>query len=103
MPRRPVQQDTLTLEQVVDAIRKEMEHQDTKYGKNKPQSFPGFTLLLRKELDESEDGWVKNTEGRDSALAEMTQVAALAIRCLMKYGTEGCPGSTNDVPPAIHF
>ncbi len=78
------------------AIIAEMDHQDRKWGAGNPQSVPGFLIVLENELNEAKHGWTKNIRGRDSCMSEIVQVAAVAIQALMRYGTEGCPRSTND-------
>lgn len=86
-----------TKEQIYDAIEKERDHQHTKYGWDKQQSFAGFLLVLERELQEAKDGWMRGIQqGRDSPLYEIVQVAAVAQACLEKYGLEGCPISTYD-------
>jgi hypothetical protein len=61
---------SLTRQQVYEAIDKERQYQDQKYG-YKPQSLPGFLLVAKSELNEAIDGWVENCQGRDSCLAEL--------------------------------
>jgi hypothetical protein len=56
-------------------------------------------LIMRKELMEAEDGWMKNLEGRHSSLAEIVQVAATAIRCIQRYGATGNTVPQNDLAP----
>lgn len=80
----------LTREEVFDAINKEREFQNSKWGEHKKQTLLGFVSILRKELQEVEDGWHDDiASGRNSPLHEMVQVAATAVACLEKYGTEG--------------
>lgn len=81
----------MTFEEVIESIKKEREFQDEKWGPldERDQSIAGFMLVIRKELIEAEDGWIKNVEGKHSSLAELRQVAATAIACLQKYGIEG--------------
>ena len=81
----------LTFDEVLGFIRNEREYQDKKWGtiEQHPQSIPGYLLILRKELEEAENGWMKNTRGRDSALTEILQVAAVAVACLQHHGIEG--------------
>lgn len=83
----------LSFEQVIDLVIAERQHQDSKWGTlaNKKQSVAGYLLIARKELTESEDGWMKNKEGRHSALSEMIQVAATAVACLQQHGSTGNP------------
>src|SRR4051794_18602957 len=79
------------------AIHRELEHQRQKWGKHKPQSLPGFLLILESELREAKHGWMKNLDGRHSPLAEVVQIAAVAVSCLTRYGTSGSAGATNDI------
>lgn len=88
----------LSREHVYAAIDKERTHQDQKWGANKPQSLPGFFVILRKELQEAEDAWVKNVTGDHAPLNELVQVAATAVACLEKYGVTGSATATNDIP-----
>lgn len=78
--------------------KKEREKQDQQWGEQKPQSLPGFLVILRSELHEAEQGWVKNVQGRHAPLNEILQIAAVAVACLEKYGVEGTAIATNDVP-----
>lgn len=90
--------NVLTRQQVFDAISKERDHQIQKWGADKQQSIPGYLLVLRKELEEAELGWLKNhTETRQSVLEEIVQVAATAVACLEKYGVVGNAYSTDDI------
>src|SRR4051794_6072592 len=82
------------------AIHRELEHQRQKWGKHKPQSLPGFLLILESELAEAKHGWMKNLDGRNSSLTEMVQIAAVAIACLGRYGTFGSARATNDITEA---
>lgn len=82
------------------AIAAEIEHQRQKWGREKPQSLPGFLLVLESELAEAKHGWIKNLNGRNSPLAEVVQIAAVAIACLSRYGTNGSAGATNDTTEA---
>lgn len=75
---------------VYDTIDIERDHQLTKYGADKLQSLAGYLLILRRELEEAEEGWMKGIDvGRNSPLAEIVQIAAVAVACLERYGTEG--------------
>ena len=77
--------------EVFSAIAAERDYQDAKWGDldEKNQSLAGFLLILRKELEEAEMGWMKNKGGRDSALGEIVQIAAVAVAALQQYGLEG--------------
>lgn len=88
----------LSTTEVLDAVVRERRRQDDKWGPNKPQSLPGFLIVLEKELQEAKDAWVKNVTGEHSALNEIVQVAATAVACLEKYGTTGSATATNDIP-----
>lgn len=86
-----------TREDVYLAISKERIYQDRKWGVDKPQSVPGFILIMRKELDEVERAWAKNVRGdRQTVLEEVIQVAATAVACCERYGVEGNTISSND-------
>lgn len=86
-----------TRENVYLAISKERIYQDRKWGVDRPQSVPGFLLVMRKELDEAEKSWLKNVRGdRQTVLEEIVQVAATAVACLERYGVEGNTVSCND-------
>ena len=82
------------------AIHRELEHQRQKWGKDKSQSLPGFLLILESELAEAKHGWMKNLEGRNSPLSEVVQIAAVALACLTRYGTNGSAVATNDITEA---
>jgi NTP pyrophosphatase (non-canonical NTP hydrolase) len=83
----------MTFEEVVESLKQEREHQDKKWGslEEKQQTLAGYMLVIKKELAEAEDGWMKNIEGKHSALSEIRQVAAVAIACLQQHGIEGNP------------
>lgn len=77
-------------EDIYKAVDVEREHQDNKRGANRPQSLLGFIEILKKELQEVEDGWYEGIDhGRNSPLAELVQVVAVAVACMEKYGVEG--------------
>ena len=82
------------------AIEAELSHQANKYGAAKEQSLPGFLLIMRKELDEAIEGWIRPKEGRDSCLHEVVQVVATGVAALNHYGVKGCARSTWDVTEA---
>lgn len=88
------------LAKVMAAIGNELSYQEAKWGAGKPQSLAGYLLILQREINEAIDGWIKNAEGRDAPLAEVVQVAAVAIRCLEDYGTRGSARPTRDVTEA---
>lgn len=78
----------LTIEDVIKLVRLERYYQDNKWGtsEERTQSLPGYLLVMRKELEEAERGWLKGGDGRNSCLAEMLQVAAVAVAALEEHG-----------------
>lgn len=90
-------QNKLSREEVMFAIDYECLSQDEKWGIDKQQSLPGFLLIMQKEINEAVEGWVKNREGKHAPLNEVVQVAAVAIRCLERYGVNGSATATNDI------
>lgn len=83
----------LTFEEVIKYIFLERLRQDEKWGKLevKNQSLAGMLLVLEAELQEAKDGWMKNVQGKHSALSEVVQIAAVCVAILEQYGTEGNP------------
>lgn len=89
----------LTRQEVFHAIENERNYQSEKWGRDKQQSLLGFITIMRKELQEAEDGWYDAiASGRNSPLNEIVQVAATAVACLEKYGIEGNVISRDDTP-----
>ena len=84
-------------EDVYRAIDGERDYQDAKWGSDKEQSLPGYLLIMRKEIEEAIDGWMKDTAHRNSALAEVLQVVAVGVKCLEVYGVSGGARPTNDI------
>jgi len=68
-------------------VKAEREHQTQKWGsiQDHPQSIPGYLLIMRKELEEAEQGWMKNAHGRSSVLSEILQVVATGVACLEQH------------------
>lgn len=75
---------------VIKKIVGERLYQIDKWGAGKSQSIPGYLLIMRKELEEAEEGWMKNSNGRDSAMSEILQVVAVGIACLEEYENGSC-------------
>lgn len=94
---------TLSMPAVFEAIVKERTRQDEKWGPNKPQSLPGFLIILERELEEAKEAWAKNITGDHAPLNEIVQVAATAVACLEKYGVTGSATATNDIPEDQHI
>lgn len=75
--------------EVLKAITLEREYQKKKWGPNKPQSLAGYMLIVRKELEEAENGWNAGKMDGDSPLSELVQVAATCLAALEEYGVSG--------------
>lgn len=88
--------NVLTRQEVYDAIDAERLHQEIKWGMDKPQSLPGFLLVIENELAEAKEGWCKNLQGKSAPLNELVQVAAVCVAALERYGTTGSATSAND-------
>jgi hypothetical protein len=88
----------LTLDDVMLHIKKEISHQDKKWGTDKQQSLPGYILIMQKKIRDAQNGWCSDTPGRNSALSEMLQAVTVGIRCLQEYGVTGWAQATNDIP-----
>lgn len=95
-PVAVVKTATLPMNEVFAAIAKERHAQDEKWGVNSQQSLAGMMLIMEAELKEAIKGWIKNREGKSAPLNEIVQVAAVAVRCLEKYGIDGTAKSTDD-------
>lgn len=76
---------------VLNVLFSEIKYQDDKWGfeHNRNQTIEGHLLILRKELIEAEDGWMKNLTGRNSVESELVQVAAVAIQALINLDNAG--------------
>lgn len=87
---------------VLEAIDAELAHQEARHGKGpargKAQSLAGFLVILESEIGQARNGWLRNSPGRNSPLAEIVQVVATGIACLNKYGVEGSAEPTYDIP-----
>jgi NTP pyrophosphatase (non-canonical NTP hydrolase) len=70
----------VTRNEVYALIDGERDHQKAKWG-DKPLSVPGYLLVLRAELDEAIEAWVK-TEDDQAAMDEIRQVAAVAVAAM---------------------
>lgn len=91
----------MTFDEAAAIVQQEREYQRRRWGADKQQSLAGYLLIMKAELDEAIDGWMKNeTAPRDSCLEEVVQVAATAFACLETYGPKGCSRSTNDITEA---
>lgn len=81
----------MTFDEVCKTVKEERDSQDLKWGDldEKNQPISGYLLVLESELNEAKEGWTKNISGKHSSLAEIRQVAAVAIACLQQHGIEG--------------
>lgn len=86
-----------SFEDVVNAVYLELCKQDKKWGVSKPQSLPGFLMIIERELEEAKEGWNKDLEGKSAPLNELVQVAASCFAALQRYGLTGNTRSTDDV------
>lgn len=72
--------------EVYNAIDGERAFQDRKWGtiEQHPQDIAGWMLIMRKELEEAEQAWVK-ADNADS-LRELLQVIATGVAALEQHG-----------------
>ena len=90
-PKPPAPPALDSLPSVIGAINKEIAYQNNKFGKehNKRQTVEGHLIIMRKELEEAEDGWMKNSTGRNSVEMEIVQVVAVGVQALNNIVTSG--------------
>jgi hypothetical protein len=75
-----------TLPEVLEAIKREREYQDQKYGQlqSRAMSVGDWILVLEEEIAEARLAWVK---GRfEDALREILQVATVAVAAILQHG-----------------
>lgn len=72
--------------EIYKAIERERDYQDNKYGAvhDRPHSVVEWLLIMRKELEEAENGWIHGTE--ESALEELLQVVAVGVAAMEQHG-----------------
>ena len=73
--------------EVFGAIIDERFYQDQKHGYG-GHELATWLLLMESELEEAKRAVVKGGSGRDSALSEITQVAALCVAALEQFGLQ---------------
>lgn len=92
---------------IFDAIQKERDFQDGKYGPVLYPAFPigslpiqgpgghelaAWMLVIEKELEEAKDacihGGANQPKGRNSIRAELVQIAAVCVAALEQHGLE---------------
>jgi hypothetical protein len=67
-------------------INNERSYQDKKWGNLtvKNHEIPGWLLIMRTELTEAEESWMKLTI--EESLSEVLQVVATGVACLEQHG-----------------
>lgn len=72
--------------EVATAIEEERCYQDGKWGTpdEHPHDVGAWVTIMRCELREAEDAWMKGTD--DDALAEIVQVVAVGFAALQQHG-----------------
>lgn len=72
---------------VYAAIDRERDYQDRKWGgpsRDRRHALPAWMLIMRKELQEAEDAWMKGTD--DDVKREILQVVATGVAALESHG-----------------
>lgn len=72
-----------TKEEIYKVIETEREYQEAKWGPRKHE-IPTWLLILRKELDEAEEAWLK--KGVLDSIIELGQVLAVGVACMEEHG-----------------
>ncbi len=72
------------MDKIWEAIRREREYQDAKWGQN-PHEVGAFLLIMQKELQEAIDAWCSH-RGDEGALEELLQVVAVGVACMEQHG-----------------
>lgn len=70
----------------ISAILAEREHQVRKWGYHHKPSVADYLIVLEAELEEAKIAYVKDIQGDHCVLAEIVQVAAVALACLEAFG-----------------
>lgn len=75
-------------ERVFCAVAEERNYQDAKWGSiaDRPHTVGEWLLIMQGELEEACQAWRKGN-GDMAALAEIVQVAAVAVACMEQHGT----------------
>lgn len=86
MQPRQIAVDVAAKLNVYGAIERERQHQDAKRGtpKERDLSIGDYLAILRSELAEAEEAFVRRTA--IEALCEILQVAATAVACMERHG-----------------
>ncbi len=74
-------------EMVFDAIGRERDYQDAKWGglQERPKQVGSWLLIMQGELDEAIQAWQKS-RGDEKALEEILQVISVGVACLTQHG-----------------
>ena len=75
-----------TLLEVLEAVKREREYQDQKYGQlqGRAMSVGDWILVLEEEIAEARLAWVKGRS--EDALREILQVATVAVAAILQHG-----------------
>lgn len=75
-----------TLSEILEAIKREREYQDQKYGRleSRMMSVGDWILVLEEEVVEARLAWVKGRS--EDALREILQVATVAVAAILQHG-----------------
>lgn len=76
-----------TRQEVFDAINRERDYQDRKWGtiEENPHEVTGWLLVMQGGMDEAIRGWQKGY-GDFDALRKVLQVVAVGCACLEQHG-----------------
>lgn len=76
-----------TRDLVYSVIDRERERQEEKWGIK--YNTPGeWILILQQKVQEATEAWYFNSEGRESCVSVINQIAAVAVAALEQHGTE---------------
>lgn len=80
------------MNEVFEAIRRERDFQDHKWGtiQERPHTVGEWLLIAERELQEAKEAWCKG-HGDYGALEELIQVAAVVTACLEQHGIVESP------------
>lgn len=75
-------------EHIWAALLRERAFQDAKYGllSEKPHEIPTWIVIMRRELQEAEDAWLKL--GDVEAMKELLQAVAVGIAAIQQHGVQ---------------
>lgn len=83
----PNEEEVKKRQDVFDAIDRERDYQDAKWGglSERPRTVAEWLLIMQGELDEAITGWQKSS-GDEKALEEILQVISVGVACLTQHG-----------------